>query len=330
MEPLNITKEPSYGMEGGSGDHTDLGSTKSEKNTSAQYGNATGSPSGDISISETEMPETDARIETVNDLPTIDANSSITNLYLTFDTPVDCPELRDPRLEGPGLPPRPDLSRYTDPLKWPKARKGVMVAISCIATAFTAYAAGAYSEAADLLAADLHTSREGALAGVTTFCVGFAVAPMVLAPFSEINGRYPIFAVAGVVFVVFQAVCGVVTNLAGILVARFLKGVGGSVFSTMVGGVIADMYEKEERNTPMALFSGSVLIGTGLGPLVAAVMVERWGSDGERWKWIFWHQGELPFQQLLKAFPIVRIVNLRRAAECTTAPRGVINLPLTS
>ncbi|KAG4219111.1 hypothetical protein PC116_g32409 [Phytophthora cactorum] len=60
----------------------------------------------------------------------------------------------------------------------------------------------------------------------------------------------------------------------------------------MVGGVIADMYDKEDRNTPMALFSGAVLVGTGLGPLVAAVMVERWGDQGQKWKWVFWHQGK--------------------------------------
>ena len=165
-----------------------------------------------------------------------------------------------------------------------------MVALSCIATCATAYTAGAYSPPADLIAAETGTTRVAALAGVTTFCMGFAFAPMVLAPFSEINGRYPVFAVAGVVYTVFQAVCGAVHTLAGMLVARFLTGVGGSVFSTMVGGVIADMYEKEDRNTPMALFSGSVLVGTGLGPLCAAVMVQRWGGEGQTWKWIFWHQ----------------------------------------
>ncbi|XXH05291.1 hypothetical protein Hte_011716 [Hypoxylon texense] len=293
MEPINITREPSYGADKEMTGRPSLDSEKTEKGARAQHGISAGrpsTPSDDISISEAEMPETNTRGDAANETPKLDANAPIAHLYLTFDTPVDCPELQDPRLEGRDFPTFPDLSRYTDPLTWPKARKGIMVAISCMATAFTAYAAGAYSEAADLIAAELKTSREGALAGVTTFCIGFAVAPMVLAPFSEINGRYPIFAVAGVVFVVFQAVCGVVTNLAGILVARFLKGVGGSVFSTMVGGVIADMYEKEDRNTPMALFSGSVLVGTGLGPLVAAIMVERWGSDGQRWKWIFWHQ----------------------------------------
>lgn len=97
------------------------------------------------------------------------------------------------------------------------------------------------------------------LTGITTFCVGFALAPMVLAPFSEINGRYPVFSISGVVFVVFQLACGFVTNLAGMLACRFLVGVGGSVFSTMIGGIIADLWHKEGRNTPMAVFSGSVL-----------------------------------------------------------------------
>ncbi|KAL7620166.1 hypothetical protein AAE478_009159 [Parahypoxylon ruwenzoriense] len=241
----------------------------------------------DGSVSKADAPSMITKETVTDDAPPLDATTPITYVYLTFDTPLAYP---GPRPGHDELPACPDLSRYADPLTWPTARKGIMVAISCIATCFTAYAAGAYSECADLLAANLKTTREGALVGVTTFCIGFAVAPMALAPISEVYGRYPIFAVAGLVFVVFQAVCGVVTNLAGILIARFLKGVGGSVFSTMVGGVIADMYEKEDRNTPMALFSGAVLVGTGLGPLTAAVIIEKWGGEGEKWKWVFWHQ----------------------------------------
>ncbi|KAI3322783.1 MFS general substrate transporter [Xylariaceae sp. AK1471] len=188
------------------------------------------------------------------------------------------------------MPEPPDLSRYVDPLRWPRARKNVMVTLSCIATLFTAYAAGAYTPPIQLIAEELKTTREVALLGVTTFCLGFAFAPMVLAPFSEINGRYPVFAVAGVFFTVFQAVCGVVTTVPGMLFARLLKGAGGSVFSTMVGGVISDLYDKEARNTPMALFSGSVLIGTGLGPLISSIIVEAGGTEGQTWKWVFWHQ----------------------------------------
>ncbi|KAI1474180.1 MFS general substrate transporter [Daldinia eschscholtzii] len=252
-------------------------------------------PNFDSPVAKVEEPGSVGQEEIVNDVPPPDVNTPISYLYLTFDTPLPCPNMGGQQSGRGDLPACPDLASYADPLTWPFARKGIMVAISCMATCFTAYAAGAYSESADLIAAEFNTTRESALVGVTTFCIGFAIAPMILAPFSEINGRYPIFAIAGVVFVVFQAVCGVVTNLAGMLVARFLKGVGGSVFSTMVGGVIADMYDKEDRNTPMALFSGAVLVGTGLGPLVAAVMVERWGDQGQKWKWVFWHQVIIDF-----------------------------------
>ncbi|KAI0473439.1 MFS general substrate transporter [Xylariaceae sp. FL0804] len=173
-----------------------------------------------------------------------------------------------------------------------------MVALSCVATLLTSYTAGAYTQPAAQIAAATRSTQQGALAGVTTFCLGFALAPMALAPFSETHGRRPVFNAAGAVFAVFQAVCGAVCvpgALPALLVARFVKGAAGSVFSTMVGGVIADMYAKEDRNTPMALFSGSVLVGTGLGPLVAAHMVQIWGDQGGKWKWVFWHQVILDF-----------------------------------
>ncbi|KAI0400085.1 major facilitator superfamily domain-containing protein [Xylaria palmicola] len=215
-------------------------------------------------------------------------------LYLTFDTVLPTPNI-PAGTAGSAAPAAPDLARYVDPLRWPRLRKTTMVVISCVATLFTAYTAGAYSPAVDLVARELRTTREVALLGVTTFCLGFAYAPMVLAPFSEINGRYPVFAIAGVFFTVFQAVCGVVTTVPGMLLARFLKGAGSSVFSTMVGGVISDLYQKEARNTPMALFSGSVLIGTGLGPLVSSVIVEASGPQSQTWKWVFWHQVIIDF-----------------------------------
>ncbi|KAG7293992.1 hypothetical protein NEMBOFW57_004053 [Staphylotrichum longicolle] len=223
-----------------------------------------------------------------------DASTEITRLYLTFTTPLPTPNTT---LTHHGShptkppPPPPDLTPYTDPQTWPASRKHLLLTLSCIATWLTAYTSGSYSPPQHLIQAALHPtpSIEAVLTGITTFCLGFAFAPMVLAPLSEMNGRYPVFVAAGVVYVVFQAVCGVVDTLAGMLVARFLVGVGASVFSTMVGGVIADMWDAKGRNTPMALFSGSVLAGTGAGPLVGAVMAQRM-AEGSGWKWIFWHQ----------------------------------------
>ncbi|KAK3951384.1 major facilitator superfamily domain-containing protein [Pseudoneurospora amorphoporcata] len=237
-----------------------------------------------------------------------DANTEITHVYLTFsiqlpsaNTTMRSPSSPSTTQNAPPEP--PNLKPFTNPLLWPRSLKLTMLTLSCIATFLTAYTAGAYSPPQLLL---LHTlahahSTTAILGGISTFCLGFALAPMVLAPFSEMNGRYPVFVVAGIFFVLFQLACGLVTNLEGMLVARFFLGAGASVFSTMVGGVIADIWTKEERNTPMAVFSGAVLMGTGAGPLVSTVMTGRWGrTDGEtgevvqgvgaKWRWIFWHQ----------------------------------------
>ncbi|KAK3485209.1 major facilitator superfamily domain-containing protein [Neurospora hispaniola] len=236
----------------------------------------------------------------------LDANTEITHLYLTF---AILPPSANTTHQSSGSttsqndppPPAPNLKPFTNPILWPTSVKITMLTLSCIATFLTAYTAGAYSPPQKLLLQDLahaHSST-AILGGISTFCLGFALAPMFLAPFSEMNGRQPVFVAAGIMFVIFQVVCGVVETLEGMLIARFFLGVGASVFSTMVGGVIADIWPTAERNTPMALFSGAVLCGTGLGPLVSAYMTERWGTDangnieegnGAKWKWIFWHQ----------------------------------------
>lgn len=67
--------------------------------------------------------------------------------------------------------------------------------------------------------------------------------------------------------------------------ARFFAGIGGSTFSTMVGGIIADIYTPHDRNAPMTLFSVSALFGTGLGPLVCGFIGEY-----TTWRWIFYIQ----------------------------------------
>ncbi|KAL6801255.1 major facilitator superfamily domain-containing protein [Trichoderma sp. SZMC 28013] len=237
-------------------------------------------------LSSSEKPRTEQ-----SETTSLGSNTPISYLYLTFDTALPSPPVpQQPSLDGREPPPCPDLAAYTSPLSWGAPRKSILLILSCLATFLTAYTAGAYAPPANIMANDFGTSRLVVVVGITTFCMGFAFAPMALAPMSEIWGRYPIFIIAGTVFVIFQAVCSVMPDVAGMLVSRFFVGVGGSVFSAVVGGVLADLWEKEERNTPMALFSGAVLAGTGAGPLVSAALIETVGSNNRAWKWSFWVQ----------------------------------------
>ena len=216
----------------------------------------------------------------------LNKSSPIQYHYLTFGSllPLPSPKSSTDPSEFPA-PPQPDLKKFVSPFEWPKHRKDYTVWLSCIATTITAYTAGSYSPPSSQMSAEWNVSEVAILIGITTFCFGFAIAPMALAPFSEINGRYPVFVVAGIVFFICQICCAVTRSYVGMIVARFFVGCGSSVFSTMVGGVISDLYHSHDRNTPMALFSGWVLIGTGLGPLVSGFIAQNMN-----WRWVFWVQ----------------------------------------
>ena len=205
--------------------------------------------------------------------------------YLTFETILPNPAyLAQPTTSDRAKQPPecPDLKKYTNPFLWPRSRKLFMSWLGCIATTITAYTAGSYAAGIDQMTKEWHVSRPAAEVGITLFTCGFAVAPMFLAPFSEINGRRPMFVITGFLFVIFQLTCALTPTFAGMMVARFLTGCSSSTFSTMVGGVIADFYEAKDRNWAMALFAGGAIFGTGLGPVVSGFIAQH-----STWRWIF-------------------------------------------
>ncbi|KAL2793546.1 MFS general substrate transporter [Aspergillus keveii] len=183
------------------------------------------------------------------------------------------------------IPTPPNVQAYKSPLLWSRQKKSITMIIACGVTAMAAYAAGELAPAFELLHQAWGVDRVPFNLSTTLFTLGFAVTPMVLAPFSEGWGRRPIFLGSGVLFTACLAGCGASNSLAGLLVGRFFLGVSGSSFSSIVGGVISDIYADHERNVPMALFSGATLFGTGVGPLVSSLIASR-----TTWRWICYSQ----------------------------------------
>ena len=70
-----------------------------------------------------------------------------------------------------------------------------------------------------------------------------------------------------------------------------------ATFSTIVGGVISDIYHAKNRNIPMSCFSGSVFFGTGLGPLITGFIAHR-----TNWRWIHYSVAIMSFCLLLILF----------------------------
>lgn len=237
-------------------------------------------------VNDEEKDNNEVTRSTSSSQTCLDDETPIIYHYLTYETQLPSPVVNSSGSNNASPPPaQPDLKKYMNPFLWSKRRKQFTIWLSCIATLITAYTAGSYSPPVEAMSQEWGVSHVAILVGITTFCIGFAAAPMVLAPFSEINGRYPVFVVAGILYEISQICCAVTRSYPGMLLARFFAGVGSSVFSTMVGGVVSDLYHADERNTPMALFSGGALFGTGIGPLVSGVVTQHLD-----WRWVFWVQ----------------------------------------
>lgn len=251
----------------------------------------------DAFLDDQDDSESGARKQSLpQDAPDIEKTSSrssgsgledaITWEYLEWTTDIRLPDRSTLSSDTNGkLPSTSTFDKYISPFEWSESRKSFITWLSCFATAITAYAAGSYTPGEQQMMAEWHVSRVVVTLGVTTFTTGFGFAPMILAPFSEVNGRRPLFVVTGVLYVLSQLFCAVSRSFPGLLLARFFMGCVSSTFSTMVGGVVSDIYHAHDRNTAMALFSGAALGGTGLGPMVSGFL-----AANTTWRWIFYLQ----------------------------------------
>ncbi|EQB56530.1 hypothetical protein CGLO_03454 [Colletotrichum gloeosporioides Cg-14] len=195
--------------------------------------------------------------------------------------------LRNNGIEGlpAGSYPTAIDGKYQSPFAWTLKKKITVLFGTFIASTLAAYSAGGYAMASEPLTQKWDISNTEFNVGITLFVLGFGFAPMILALISEIYGRYWVFVGSGAVFFCGTLGCAITASFPGMLVSRLIVGNGASVFATLTGGVVGDVFDKENRNTPMALYSLSIMIGTGLGPMMSGIIV-----DHLHWRWIFYVQ----------------------------------------
>src|SRR6202012_2528066 len=103
-------------------------------------------------------------------IPSPDNIQQLEHLYLTFDTELPNPAVNMLSQQSRNnLPPQPDLSKFINPLEWSSSRKSFILWMSCIATCFTAFSAGAYSPGSKQMQKEWKVGHVAILVGITTF-----------------------------------------------------------------------------------------------------------------------------------------------------------------
>ncbi|KAJ4301842.1 hypothetical protein N0V90_003938 [Kalmusia sp. IMI 367209] len=124
-------------------------------------------------------------------------------------------------------------------------------------------------------------SQEVVTLGISLFVLGFALGPLLWAPFSELYGRQIVFFGTFLAFMAFNAGAAGSKNIWTLLILRFFGGAFGSSPLTNAGGVVADLFAAKERGLAMSIFSVAPFMGPVLGPIVGGFL-----GMTEGWRWV--------------------------------------------
>jgi MFS family permease len=111
---------------------------------------------------------------------------------------------------------------------------------------------------------------------VTIWELGEAAGPLLIAPLSEVLGRYPVVNACNIGFIAatILAVCS--QNSKVFIAARMLTGL--AVASNVLNpAIIGDIFESEQRGSAMSLIMLAPLIGGAVGPAISGAIAQTMG-----------------------------------------------------
>ncbi|KAK4541442.1 hypothetical protein LTR36_008043 [Oleoguttula mirabilis] len=171
-----------------------------------------------------------------------------------------------------------------NPLDWPVAYKWGIVGLLAFVAFTVTFTCISVVPVASHIVADLsgRPSKSASVLLVTIWELGEAAGPLLIAPLSEIYGRYPVFNAANLLFIVGVALAALSQSTGLLIFARFLTGM--AVASNVLNpAIVGDIFPTESRGSAMSLMMLAPLIGGAVGPAIAGAIAQSTG-----WRQIMW------------------------------------------
>jgi multidrug resistance protein len=172
---------------------------------------------------------------------------------------------------------------YQDAMNFPMQRKWAIAVLQSMSTLAVTFASSAYASGIEGVKRHFDVSGEVATLGLSLFVLGFALGPLIWAPLSELYGRKSIYVISFMAYTAFSVAATCSPNIQSLLVLRFFASAFGSSSMTNSGGVIADMFAKEQRGMATGLFVTAPFLGPALGPIAGGFLGK---TSTQGWRWI--------------------------------------------
>ncbi|KAK6066330.1 fluconazole resistance protein [Seiridium cupressi] len=129
---------------------------------------------------------------------------------------------------------------------------------------------------------NIEDSYLGAFA-VSSFMIGYVSGPLIIAPLSELCGRFWLYKICSVIFLIFNIACGFSRNTTTLIICHMFAGIGGSCPLTLAAATLADMVSPSKRGFRMMFITLGPMIGPTIGPIAGGYIIQA-----AAWRCAFW------------------------------------------
>lgn len=163
-------------------------------------------------------------------------------------------------------------------------REKVCLALSAALGALLSPMTGAiYYPAITTISHDLGVSNDDINLTITTYMVVQAIAPMLVAGFSDDLGRRPAYVLCFGIYLAANLGLALQNSYVALLILRMLQSAGSSALIALGQGTIADVVTSSERGRYTPYSSIPTVVGPTLGPVIGGLLSTYLG-----WHSVFW------------------------------------------
>ncbi|KAL8942341.1 MAG: hypothetical protein Q9216_001723 [Gyalolechia sp. 2 TL-2023] len=181
------------------------------------------------------------------------------------------------------------LGRFTlvaeveDPKSYLRSTKWYITFVVALAAVAAPMGSAIILPALGMISEDLDARPSVTNIAVALYMLAMAVGPLWWSSFSETMGRRSIYLVSFTLFVVWNVLGAVSTNIAMLIIMRLLGGGAAASVQAVGAGTIADVWHVKERGNAMGIFYLGPLCGPLLAPIVGGALAQKWGWRSTQW-----------------------------------------------
>jgi len=163
-----------------------------------------------------------------------------------------------------------------------KSRPRLILAVLALGGAAYALLQSLVVPALPVLQRDLHTSTSGVAWVFTAYLLAASVVTPIAGRLGDMFGKKRVLVIALAGLAAGSLLAAVATSLTVMIAARTIQGLGGAIFP-LAFGILRDEFPRERVAGAIALVSGILGIGGGLGIVLAGPIL-----DHLSYHWLFW------------------------------------------